>query len=565
MLKEVFRWLDAHPGFFWALAAAASALYLAWLAFCLVPRCERLGRRTHALLTGLVLLAALLAWRWPPLFGISELNPDESQLIAGAITLKEDPVFWRSVDGTTSGPLNFYALLPTHLLGVPQDFFNARLTGLLLVWGALWASYGLFRVALGCGLAVLGVLPALAFFCTATDSDFIHYSSEHPSLLLQMLATWLLWRAAAFAAPGDTPLRASWLGAGLCLGALPWAKLQSAPLGLALALCGVALAWRRPERAPAARLHDIAALAGASLAPSVFFLIVTFAFGQGEHFYRCYIENNLHYASSEFTIPLAIEKLYRSSLFTYGYPAFLAGPAFATGVALLVWLGWGRRPGPLAASGLLMTAASVVAVLAPRQGFHHYLLYTILPLGWWTAALVADIHRALPDARRQAIFVLGLVLVAGGLPVAIRSTFSPSNEHGRLLENWRVPRREAAVHIRRLSEPGDRLAVWGWDNQIYVETQLPQATRESHSTRQLWESSQRDTYYRPRYLKDLRHNRPAFFVDAVGPGAFYFEKRESDGHETYEDLRAFVAENYRLARQFEHLRVYVRNDRLLPE
>jgi hypothetical protein len=562
MLKELFRWLDAHPGFFWATAAAATALYLGWLAFSLVPRGGKVGPRTHAIVTGLVLLATLLAWRWPPLFGVRELNPDESQLVAGALTLKMDPVFWRSVDGTTSGPLNFFALLPTHLLGIPADYFNARLTGLLLVWGALWCTYGLFRRHYNAGVAVLGVVPGLAFFCTVTDSDFIHYTSEHPSLLLMMASALLFWRAVD---PGDAsgpPRPASWWAAGLFMGMLPWAKLQSAPIAAALALCGTVLAMRRSGRPAAARIRDVATLAAASLAPTAFFLIVTAAFGQWEHFYRGYIENNIIYVSTEFTIPMTIAKLYQTSMFHYSYPAFLAGPAFAGIVGVLAWIAWPGRPLGLAWSGLLMTAAGVIAVLAPRQGFHHYLLYTILPLTWWSAALVGNLHGSLRDPLRQAMLALAFVLVAGGIPVAIRSSFAASNEHGRLLENWRVPHREAARLIRAHRQPGDRLAVWGWDSQVYVETQLPQATRESHSTRQLWDSSQRDTYYRPRYLADLKRNHPAFFVDAVGPDAFFFTDRLKSGHEIFEELGTHISENYVLMGTFDHLRVYFRKDRV---
>ncbi len=562
MLKEIFRWLDTHQGFFWAVAGAATALYATWLAFGLHSRNDQGGRTRHAVLTGLILLATLLAWRWPPLFGIRELNPDESQLIAGAITLKDDPVFWRSVDGTTSGPLNFFALLPTHLLGIPADYFNARLTGLLLAWVSLWATYLLFRRAHGIGPALLGVVPGLAFFCTATDSDFIHYTSEHPSLPLMMVAGWLLWRAVSAVPPADAPARLSWWGAGLAFGMLPWAKLQSAPIAAALALCGTLLALVRTQRPWQQRIRDVGTLAAASLAPSVAFLAVTAGFGQWAHFYRCYIENNLIYASTEFTIPMALAKLFRASMFTGGYPAFLAGPAFAVAVGGLAWLAAPRRPSPLVWSGFLMTIASVIAVLAPRQGFHHYLLYTVPALTWWSGALICRLHETLGDARKQTVLAVAFVLVAGGLPGALRSTFAPSNEHGRLLENWRNPHRESTALLRQHRQPGDRVAVWGWDSQIYVETQLPQATRESHSTRQLWESSQRDSYYRPRYLDDLRRNQPAFFVDAVGPGAFFFDQRERDGHEAFEDLRNYIAKHYRLMHSADHLRIYFRNDRV---
>ena len=60
----------------------------------------------------LLLAGALLAFRWPTLWIPHQQNPDESQLIAGAIALRHDPVFRRSVDGGTAGPLDFYPLLP---------------------------------------------------------------------------------------------------------------------------------------------------------------------------------------------------------------------------------------------------------------------------------------------------------------------------------------------------------------------------------------------------------------------------------------------------------------------
>ena len=112
MLTKFFEWLDAHPGSFWGVALPATGLFCAY-----VFRAARrpAGNGLTAALDFLVLFCFLLAWRWPFLLSAEEYNPDESQFIAGAITLAQDPVFFRSVDGTTSGPLNFYALLPIHL------------------------------------------------------------------------------------------------------------------------------------------------------------------------------------------------------------------------------------------------------------------------------------------------------------------------------------------------------------------------------------------------------------------------------------------------------------------
>ena len=62
-------------------------------------------------------------------------------------------------------------------------------------------------------------------------------------------------------------------------------------------------------------------------------------------------------------------------------------------------------------------------------------------------------------------------------------------------------------------------------------------------------------------MEDLRRNEPALFVDAVGPGGFWYTDREKHAHETFRPLRRFIGERYTLAAEEGHARIYVRNDR----
>lgn len=120
--ESTLTWLDRHPAAYWIVALSASAaLVLAALRAAFVP-VPSPARRHQRWLYPLLMLLTLLAWRWPFLLFIDELNTDESQFIAGALTLAHDPVFWRSVDGMTAGPLVFYALLPWTWLGVPLGY-----------------------------------------------------------------------------------------------------------------------------------------------------------------------------------------------------------------------------------------------------------------------------------------------------------------------------------------------------------------------------------------------------------------------------------------------------------
>ena len=120
----------------------------------------------------------LLCFRWPLLGVPHQLNPDESQLIAGAITLRHDPVFWRAVDGGTAGPLDFYPLLPAAWVEGMASYAVARLIGLAVVFGAVVFAGEALALLAGAALARIAVLPAIAAIAFTTYPDFVHYSTE---------------------------------------------------------------------------------------------------------------------------------------------------------------------------------------------------------------------------------------------------------------------------------------------------------------------------------------------------------------------------------------------------
>lgn len=134
---------------------------------------------------------------------------------------------WRSLEGQTAGPLVYYALLPLAPLG-RLDFLGPRVVGCLIIFGTLWFSYRALWAGWGETLARLGVLPLACFFVLSTHTQFVHYSSEHVSLLLLALA---LAGVLAALAGGEVPpaWKPAWVGTGAALGAIPFAKLQAVP------------------------------------------------------------------------------------------------------------------------------------------------------------------------------------------------------------------------------------------------------------------------------------------------------------------------------------------------
>ncbi|GAB1488558.1 hypothetical protein MASR2M8_10030 [Opitutaceae bacterium] len=556
MLKASFAWLDTHPWAYWLIVAppTIACLLQAWHALRRKPAAQE--SPWTDLRYDLLMFGVLLAWRWPFLFAAQAFNPDESHLIAGALTLARNPVFWQAVDGTTSGPLNFYALLPLHILGFPLDYFSARLTGLLLVWGALIACRRLLRTHYSPVVAKLGVLPALFFFAAASDADFVHYSSEHVSLLLLAWAGyWLLRQAPDGAGQSDMLIGA------FTAGLLPWAKLQSAPLAALLGLCAAVELIRAPTHSKRDKLRRGCMLVLAALAPSVLIITLVTATGQLEHCLRSYFLQNLIYASEPFPLREALGRFWTVSLETGNLPVHLFGCLMVI-LAACVCIRSRMRARSFFWFGGAFTAIALLCILTPRRAYLHYMLFLSVPLCMWTGSALGEWwNRLASNDHRTWRRVAALFVFLAALPVMLRCLRPPPAMLGALAEDWRRPYSALGKLLRDQARPGDRLAVWGWLNESYVESGLSQATRDASSNHAIFPSPQRE-YYRERYLADFKQASPVFFIDAVGPGIYALQDRALYDHTIFPALAEWIQRNYTEVIDVPYARLYVRSDRL---
>lgn len=553
MLKLLFDWFDAHPQSYWLMAGFPTLFLLGWTYVNGRTTADagavsaRHDRRDVGFV--LILLVVLFAWRWPFLLSADEFNPDESQFIAGAITLRGDPLPWRGVDGTTSGPLNFYPLLLPALLGLPLDYFTARLVALFLVWAALASGYFLFRARYGSAVAGLATLPTLAFFATVTDPDFVHYSSEHLSIfLLGVSAACLLWPRKN----GFTIDRWELVGCSIA-GLLPWAKLQSGPMAAALVAIALISAATSRSDSRAARLRAIGKRLLAAAGPSCLFLGIIAATGQFEHFAQSYLLQNFAYLDEGASSPLP--ELWQASKATGHFPLYLVLSLAGAGLGVRVALRNPEQRIPLLFCGVLLPA-SLLCILAPHRAFLHYLLLLTVPLllcfgvglgGWW--------QHASPQARRG---MSGVVLLAAGLgPFAFRAAQPVPAMFGNFLNHWTEPRSILANAISRYAPRGSRLAIWGWAPGLFVQTGLAQGTRDGNTYWAIMPSARRD-YFRERFLADFLRHQPELFVDAVGEDAYFFSDRARSGHENFPELTAHINQHYDLILELGYSRLYAK-------
>lgn len=526
----------------------------------------------HPILFSAALLIVLLAFRWPVLLDNRQYpDPDESQFIAGALTLRHDPVFWRSVDGTTHGPLVQWPLLLASFVR-RLDFTTARTITTLLVWIELVSVWLIFRHLYTASLAGLLVLPLLAAHAFTQAWSFIAYCSEHSPDALLAVACWLLltgWRQSGAGPPNLVRL----FSAGVLLGAVPFAKLQAAPIAAGALVAGMSIVFLtdRSRWRPVLR-----ALLGGTVTIPIIIMGMVLIFGAWPDFFRSYILDSVRYVGRNnfppdrsFTLIDAPRMLIELGSNVGGFNSFflwMVGLG-VSGLLTVRWFSsWHRRWAVFATVVLLL---AIFAAMAPGRPYLHYLQLLIFPTGLFGGVIAgavlqdvicANITRPVL-ARTVRRTVLAAFLICALLPQVWWRTKEPQPFIGRFTATrGTLAQSEVSREILRHANPGEPLGMWGWMPVFWAETGLIQATRDGNDSRQIESHPERD-YYRARFLRDLLRSRPPVFVDVVGPGNFVYEDRARDAHETFSELRDHIAANYHLVRDVEGSRVYVRNDR----
>ena len=172
-------------------------------------------------------LMVLLFLRLPNIVYNREINPDESQMITQDLTLgRYDPVYFRSVDGTTAGPLDSYFLVLPSLFGLPFDYITAHLMACLLTIVCLWLQYRAARHWSGEQPVRLVLLPVMLTLGFTQDADFLHYNSELIAVVL-LSGTYALYTRQT--TTRALPRIGGLFLAGFLLGMVPFGKLQGVP------------------------------------------------------------------------------------------------------------------------------------------------------------------------------------------------------------------------------------------------------------------------------------------------------------------------------------------------
>lgn len=498
------------------------------------------------LVTGIILLIFM---RLPVIVFNRELNVDESQMLSHALTLVRDPVYWRSVDGTTIGPLDNYFLVLPNLLGFQIDYSSGRFMGLLCVAGAWLLLFSALKNWFGATIARRISIVPLLFLAFTQEVDFVHYSSEQLPVLLLAICVYQLSRFD----PKNVSSMSGVYFLGLAAGAVPFAKLQAAPLAIVLVLAAFAVLFQRFRQHRELK-PGIALVLGGLTVPLIF-LAFTLSFGVFDDLIDFYILGNAIYAGGATwaDIPSQFFKIVSLSTDFQLFTLALIVP-MAIGLIRIVRL---YAPGKMhfyvPFTVLFLILASIYAVTKSGNAFIHYLNFCIIP---WT--LLAAYGMSAVE-RWSLTFPVVMICWFAGYD-ALHFVKERRLNAFDSVEKTHLRQSPVVMEIWKRRQDGDYMVVWGWNCSYYVEAQLAEGTAENHSERSIFAHPMRETY-RKRYMSDLARTRPAFVLDAVGKNSLWVQDKKTQGIESYPELNQYIRNNYTLLGEFDDVRLYVRNDR----
>ncbi len=515
-------------------------------------------------------LAVFFFLRLPSITYNREINPDESQMVTQALTLgRYDPVYFRSVDGTTGGPLDSYFLVLPSLFGLPFDYITAHLMACFLITVCLWLLYRTARYWSGQQSARLALLPVMLTLGFTQNADFLHYSSE-------LIAVLLLSGAYALYARQTTTPALPRIGmlflAGFLLGMVPFGKLQGVPSAVIVV---VFITYDIVARSGITIRHKtsrVAALvAGLITFPALFacFMAVT---GRFSDFITFYLEANLNYGSKGNPAQnlLNLPRLLRKGdeffwlvvlTLTVSLSALTAQFVRSVRVSSLIsstrLIPQNTPPVFL----LALTTATIFAITRTGSEYVHYLYFLIGPLLLGLAFFIKNAEKERVMVVPHLLY-LSLFFLLGVQAVTRYVQFQPINRYPTDRQmGWQMQTTSIGREIKKFAQTGEPLVVWGWRCDYYVETQMPQGVAENHTIRSVFIHPM-VRIYQARYVRDFARTMPPVFVDAVGNQNLWMTDRKTQGHEIIKPLGRLVRQHYQFVGLFDDARLYVRKDRL---
>ena len=316
------------------------------------------------------------------------LNMDECVYLSEVLTLHIDPIFYRSVEGLTSGALNIYFLyLIDLILGRPTDYTVTHVAALVCHLGLITGLFKGLRIFYPVTISVFSVLPLVLFLSFTINNDFLHYHSE---VLGIVMSAWALYFALRF---NKNKRVADALILAFISGLTVFTKLQILPLIAVINIFVIFSFLMRTDNSLHDRLRTLAWYLFSGLIIPISLLIYLYWNHLFESFWFYYIKVNLAY-SGQAPLFQSLRRLSYSvfdsntdiqvSLFWITSGLIIIGNLFA-------YLKPAYRKNHLYFLNLCMLIAALYAIQKPNNFFPHYYTIAFVPIVFITGSILTTL------------------------------------------------------------------------------------------------------------------------------------------------------------------------------
>jgi hypothetical protein len=495
----------------------------------------------------IISVVLILVARIPVILTNQSLNADEAQFLAQAITILDNPIVYKSFDPVTAGPLSSYLLALPCFFGITPSYVLAHTMAVLLQIVFFISLFNLCTRFWGVKIAKIATLPVLTLFVFTNQPHFLHYSSELLAIIL------LNYLAACFLQQlNNQPLsRWRWFWQGLVCVVIVFCKLQAIPVAVIIVVFSVLHFFLR-ERFSVMVFKNIVLLAAGVVVAVAIFWAIAWYWNIADQVFLYYFKGNFIHSNPDGLQPTLFDSISAYVIAATNdlveFKIMLA--CVLALICLSVFYKNTNKHKPLLVA-FVVVVFGVVAFVIAKSGyvFYHYLNFTFLPFTLLFALMLSHLQTW---PAWVFLMVLGIIFVV----YCVNNKFKNNYPYrGTTLEKSAISK-----YILKYAKAGQKLAVWGWMPQYYVETQMPQGTCDNHTIRVF--QFRLESEHLQRYISDMKRNKPVVFVDAVAESGFWMTNRAYTGFQKLPELSQLIANQYICVDSVQGQYIYIRKDRL---
>jgi hypothetical protein len=488
-----------------------------------------------------------------PGFLLDEQNIDESLWIAGTATFLQSLHLWTSFDTTTSGPIVMLPLILIKLTGLDLNYASARLAGVIfcIIPSVIFCFYTI-RILLDEKNSRILILPLVACFSFMNMRNYIAYNGEYEIIFFSSLA--ILFHTKLMTGNKQSKYLILY---GLIIGALPFTKLQATPIAISLGFCLFVFLLQRKTN-----LISYVYLFLGLVSPLAFILIWLLITGGLKDFWFSYITGNLNYGQPDLGINnsswlyfkyfVYLLRTLPDSKFYYITLICVSG---LTGIILVFRNKIRQTHFFLLLSSIALLLSAYFSIVKTSHFYEHYFLIFFIPVLYITVIIVHISYEAFPQSKEfKSALIISLIISFLLISIdGITRINNPTSLHNScLIKNL------TAQTINKYGKANDKMAIWGWNSALYVQTGLILGTRYGDCRCQLTKTVMQE-YFLNTYLEDLKKNRPLIFADIIAPDAHEFTTSEFK-HQNFPLINNYIQINYRKVETIGGKDIYIRRN-----